>query len=45
MQGDYDNQDTYGLKKALSFAKHPVFYLEIPPSLFAGVIQGLGSAG
>ncbi len=33
------------LKKALSPAKHPVFYLEIPPSLFAGVIQGLGSAG
>jgi glucose-6-phosphate 1-dehydrogenase len=46
VQGDYSDFDTYRrLKKALSFAKHPVFYLEIPPSLFAGVIQRLGSAG
>jgi glucose-6-phosphate 1-dehydrogenase len=46
VQGDYDDFDTYRrLKKAISFAKHPVFYLEIPPSLFAGVIQRLGSAG
>ena len=46
VQGDYNDFDTYRrLKKALSGAKHPVFYLEIPPSLFAGVIQRLGSAG
>ncbi|HEY6671097.1 MAG TPA: glucose-6-phosphate dehydrogenase [Solirubrobacterales bacterium] len=46
VQGDYMDKATYErLKKALSPAKHPVFYLEIPPSLFAGVIQGLGSAG
>ena len=46
VQGDYSDFDTYRrLKKALSFARHPVFYLEIPPSLFAGVIQRLGSAG
>jgi glucose-6-phosphate 1-dehydrogenase len=46
VQGDYMDRATYErLKKALSPAKHPVFYLEIPPSLFAGVIQGLGSAG
>src|SRR3954451_17169425 len=46
VQGDYNDFDTYRrLKQATSFAKHPVFYLEIPPSLFAGVIQRLGSAG
>jgi glucose-6-phosphate 1-dehydrogenase len=46
VQGDYADPDTYGrLKKAISFAKHPVFYLEIPPSLFAPVIEQLGSAG
>ena len=46
VQGDYNDFDTYRrLKQALSDAKHPVFYLEIPPSLFAGVIQRLGSAG
>ena len=43
--GDYTDQATYDrLKKALSSAKHPVFYLEIPPSLFAEVIDHLGSA-
>ena len=30
------------LKKTISSAKHPVFYLEIPPSLFAPVIEHLG---
>jgi glucose-6-phosphate 1-dehydrogenase len=46
VQGVYDDKETYErLKKALSFAKHPTFYLEIPPSLFAMVIEHLGSAG
>jgi glucose-6-phosphate 1-dehydrogenase len=46
VQGDYNDFDTYRkLKDAVSDANHPVFYLEIPPSLFAGVIQRLGSAG
>jgi glucose-6-phosphate 1-dehydrogenase len=45
IQGDYTDKATYdGLKKQLS-AKHPVFYLEIPPTLFAVVIEHLGSAG
>ncbi len=45
-QGDYTDEATYkGLKKQLDFAKHPVFYLEIPPSLFATVIEHLGKAG
>jgi glucose-6-phosphate 1-dehydrogenase len=46
VQGDYTEKDTYErLKKAISFAKHPVFYLEVPPSLFAPVIEQLGEAG
>jgi glucose-6-phosphate 1-dehydrogenase len=48
VQGDYNDFDTYRrLKQACDSPdfKHPVFYLEIPPSLFAGVIQRLGSAG
>ena len=46
VQGDYNDFDTFRrLKDKLSDARHPVFYLEIPPSLFAGVIQRLGSAG
>ena len=45
-QGDYMEKDSYDrLKKAISFSRHPVFYLEIPPSLFAPVIEHLGSAG
>jgi glucose-6-phosphate 1-dehydrogenase len=48
VQGDYNDFDTYRrLKQACDTPafRHPVFYLEIPPSLFAGVIQRLGSAG
>jgi glucose-6-phosphate 1-dehydrogenase len=46
VQGDYDDAETYArLKKDISFAKHPVFYLEIPPSLFGEVIEQLGRAG
>jgi glucose-6-phosphate 1-dehydrogenase len=46
LQGDYTERDTYQrIKKAISSAKHPVFYLEIPPSMFATVIDQLGSAG
>jgi glucose-6-phosphate 1-dehydrogenase len=46
IQGDYMDKGTYDrLKKALAGAKHPVFYLEVPPSLFAPVIQQLGAAG
>ncbi|MGA9371290.1 MAG: glucose-6-phosphate dehydrogenase [Solirubrobacterales bacterium] len=46
VQGDYAEKGTYErLKKDLSFAKHPVFYLEIPPFLFSRVVEHLGSAG
>ena len=44
--GDYAKDDTYQrVKDALGDAKTPVFYLEIPPSLFAVVIEHLGKAG
>ncbi len=46
VQGDYADADTFKrVGEALGDAKQPVFYLEIPPSLFATVVQGLGKAG
>ena len=46
VQGDYADADTFErVGKALGDAKRPVFYLEIPPSLFATVVDGLGEAG
>ncbi len=46
VQGDYGDEATFErVKKALGSAKQPVFYLEIPPSLFATVVKGLGKAG
>jgi glucose-6-phosphate 1-dehydrogenase len=44
--GDYSKDDTYKrVGEAVGDAKQLVFYLEIPPSLFATVVQGLGKAG
>jgi glucose-6-phosphate 1-dehydrogenase len=44
--GNYDDDGTYDrLAKALGDGNRPVFYLEIPPSLFAEVIGKLGSKG
>src|SRR5215217_9646173 len=38
--------DTYErIKAKLGGPKHLVFYLEVPPSLFAAIIDQLGSAG
>src|ERR1700709_229961 len=46
VQGDYaDNATFERVKAALGDAKHPVFYLEVPPSLFGTVVDGLGKAG
>ena len=46
VQGDYGDDATFErVKKALGDAKQPVFYLEIPPSLFSTVVKGLGKAG
>ena len=46
VQGDYADPDTFKrVGKAIGEAKRPVFYLEVPPSLFAAVVHGLGDAG
>jgi glucose-6-phosphate 1-dehydrogenase len=44
--GDYSKPDTYKrVAKAVEGSKQIVFYLEIPPSLFAMVVHGLARAG
>ncbi|HKO38492.1 MAG TPA: glucose-6-phosphate dehydrogenase, partial [Solirubrobacterales bacterium] len=46
VQGDYADAGTFErVAAAIGEAQRPVFYLEIPPSLFATVVQGLGRAG
>ena len=46
VSGDFADQDTYKrLADALADKQNPVFYLEIPPSLFATVVKGLAGAG
>ncbi|MBS1879647.1 MAG: glucose-6-phosphate dehydrogenase [Actinobacteria bacterium] len=46
VQGDYSDPETFErVKAALGKHEAPVFYLEIPPSLFASVVKGLGAAG
>jgi glucose-6-phosphate 1-dehydrogenase len=46
VQGDYADAATFErVGRALGDHKRPVFYLEIPPSLFATVVKGLGEAG
>jgi glucose-6-phosphate 1-dehydrogenase len=45
VQGDYADADTFArVGKALGDCERPVFYLEIPPSLFSTVVKGLGEA-
>jgi glucose-6-phosphate 1-dehydrogenase len=45
VSGDFQAQDTYGrVARALAGASAPVFYLEIPPSLFATAVEGLSGA-
>jgi glucose-6-phosphate 1-dehydrogenase len=44
--GDFTEAATYGrVGKAMNGAQRPVFYLEIPPFLFATVVGGLANAG
>jgi glucose-6-phosphate 1-dehydrogenase len=46
VQGDYADPATFArVGAAIGDAKRPVFYLEIPPALFATVVAGLGRAG
>ena len=45
VNGDYGNQETFrDLRKALGEACHPLYYLAIPPDLFATVAEGLAMA-
>ena len=44
--GDFGDADTYArVATEIKDARQPVFYLEIPPFLFATVIKGLATAG
>jgi glucose-6-phosphate 1-dehydrogenase len=46
VQGDYNDPATFtAIKAALGSASRPVFYLAIPPALFATVISSLGASG
>jgi glucose-6-phosphate 1-dehydrogenase len=46
VQGDYADPGTFErVAGAVGEAKSPVFYLEVPPSLFATVVRGLDAAG
>jgi glucose-6-phosphate 1-dehydrogenase len=46
LSGDFGDPATFTrLAAALDGAQRPVFYLEVPPALFAMVVQGLADAG
>jgi glucose-6-phosphate 1-dehydrogenase len=46
VQGDYGDAETFKrVGEAIEGKKKPVFYLEVPPSLFATVVRGLADAG
>jgi glucose-6-phosphate 1-dehydrogenase len=46
VQGDFADASTYGrVGDAIGGVAAPVFYLEIPPFLFATVVKGLAEAG
>jgi len=46
VEGEYEDPGTFDrLRGALGSAKHPLFYLAIPPSLFRAVAEGLARSG
>jgi glucose-6-phosphate 1-dehydrogenase len=46
VQGDYADPATFErVASAVGKAKQPVFYLEVPPSLFSTVVGGIGQSG
>jgi glucose-6-phosphate 1-dehydrogenase len=46
LAGDFTDPGTYQrLAEQLKDVRHPLFYLEIPPSLFSPVVTALGRAG
>jgi len=45
VNGDYNSQQTFrDLRKALGGAARPLYYLAIPPNMFAPVVEGLANA-
>jgi glucose-6-phosphate 1-dehydrogenase len=45
VNGDYGSQQTFrDLRKVLGGASRPLYYLAIPPDMFATVVQGLANA-
>ncbi len=45
VSGNFDNQGTYSkLAEELAESERPLFYLEVPPSLFAGIVEHLDRA-
>ncbi|WP_208028761.1 glucose-6-phosphate dehydrogenase [Rhabdothermincola sediminis] len=46
VSGDYQDPDTFArLRAAVGGARHPIFHLAIPPSMFATVASSLAAAG
>ncbi len=46
VDGDYRDEETFlRLRQKLSGARHPLYYLAIPPSMFPTVVEGLGKSG
>src|SRR5581483_2994699 len=46
VNGDYNSQQTFrDLRTALGGASRPLYYLAIPPTMFATVVKGLADAG
>ncbi len=46
ISGDYNAPATFtALRQEIGKAAHPLYFLAIPPSVFPGVIQGLGQSG
>src|SRR5450432_3438793 len=46
VNGDYGSKRTFSdLRKALGKKSRPLYYLAIPPDMFATVVQGLANAG
>lgn len=46
VDGDYREEDTFvRLRQKLGGARHPLYYLAIPPSVFPTAVEGLGTSG
>lgn len=46
VDGDYREEDTFArLREKLGGARHPLYYLAIPPSMFRTVVEGLDQSG